>query len=259
MKAAAFIATLALAAPQFAGGQVASRVATIDQGTVRLEYETREDVEICDQGIRMGDHHMWWRNRDGDETASNCRFGSAEIELEVRRGRVTDVDIIRSVRDRDPDAVDLGSITGREAADYLLGLAYEGATSDGAEEAIFPAMLADAGEVWRDLTPIAQARDVAQDVRKQSLFWLGQEAAEAATEGLADVALDEKEDQDIRESAIFALSQRPREEGVPVLMELARTGGEAETRRTAMFWLAQSEDERVVDFFQEILLGRGRR
>lgn len=30
-----------------------------------------------------------------------------------------------------------------------------------------------------------------------------------------------------------------------------------ETRRSAMFWLAESEDERVYAFFEEILLGRG--
>jgi hypothetical protein len=39
-------------------------------------------------------------------------------------------------------------------------------------------------------------------------------------------------------------------------MEVASGGEEAETRRTALFWLAQSNDERVVDFFEEILLGR---
>jgi HEAT repeat protein len=258
MKTAAIVATLALVAPQFAGGQVASRVAGVGTGTAVIEFATKDDVEICDQGIRMGEHHMRWRTRNGNERPTNCRYGSAEMELEVRNGRVTDVDIVRRDRDRTRDAVDLGSISGQEAADYLLGLVYEGASANGAEEAIFPALIADADEVWRDLVPIAQDRDVAEDVRKQSLFWLGQEAAEAATDGLADVALDEDEDQDIRDSAIFALSQRPREEGVPVLMELARTGREADTRRTAMFWLAQSGDERVVDFFEEILLGRGR-
>ena len=32
--------------------------------------------------------------------------------------------------------------------------------------------------------------------------------------------------------------------------------GEAETRRAAMFWIAQSDDPRVLAFFEEILLGR---
>ena len=57
-------------------------------------------------------------------------------------------------------------------------------------------------------------------------------------------------------SAIFALSQRPHDEAVPALIEVARTGAAGETRRTTMFWLAQVEDEHVVGFFEEILLGR---
>ena len=44
--------------------------------------------------------------------------------------------------------------------------------------------------------------------------------------------------------------------GVEPLMELARTAREAETRRAAMFWLAQSEDPRVLSIFEEIQLGR---
>ncbi|MDA0329009.1 MAG: hypothetical protein O2958_08380 [Gemmatimonadetes bacterium] len=68
--------------------------------------------------------------------------------------------------------------------------------------------------------------------------------------------MDPDEDQDIRNAAIFSLSQRPDNEAIPSLMEVARAGNQAETRRTAMFWLAQSDDERVVRFFEDILLGR---
>jgi HEAT repeat protein len=110
---------------------------------------------------------------------------------------------------------------------------------------------------WVELLEMAKDRGVDEDVRSSALFWVGQEAAEAATEGLADVAFDEDEDHDVREAAIFALSQRSPDEGVPVLMELARTAEQADTRESAMFWLAQSEDPRVFDFFEEILLRRG--
>jgi HEAT repeat protein len=95
-------------------------------------------------------------------------------------------------------------------------------------------------------------------VRRTALFWLGQEASEAATAGLADIAKDEDGDREIRATAIFALSQRPEEEGVPILMDLARTAREPDTRKTAFFWLAQSHDARVIPFFREVLLrGRG--
>ena len=188
--------------------------------------------------------------------STNCRFGTAEVELEVRDGLVRDVDIVRDLDERTSGAIDLGDVSPEVAARYLLSLAYDGATADGAEEAVLPAMLADVDDIWRDLLHMARDRRLHEGVRKNTLFWLGQEAANAATQGLAEVALDEDEDQEIRNSAIFALSQRPPDEGIPVLMEVARSGEEVETRRTAMFWLAQSNDERVVDFFEEILLGR---
>ncbi len=97
-----------------------------------------------------------------------------------------------------------------------------GATPDRAEEAIFPALLAD--------------------------------------EGRADVALDsgEEKEQEIRDSAIFELSQRSDDESAPALIEVARSADEATTRRTALFWSAQSEDPRVVRFFEEISLDRMR-
>ncbi len=248
------VAAALMLVPAGASGQVASRVAEVDDGTVRFAYATKPGVEICDQGIRMGDRQMWWRTHDEYEGARNCRTGIAEVELEVRDGRISDVEVVRDLDDRDPSALDLGEVSPEEASSYLLSLPYGGATDDGAEEAIFPAMLADADDVWRELLDIAKDRTLHEAVRKNTLFWLGQAAAEAATDGLADVALDDEEDQEIRNSAIFALSQRPEDESIPALMDVARTGEQAETRRTAMFWLAQSEDMRVVSFFEEILL-----
>ena len=259
MKLAAFVTVLALAAPAGVGGQVARQVADVEDGTVRFSYETKPGVEICDQGIRWGERTMWWRTRGGeDDRGTGCSQRLAEVELRVRRGIVREVEVVRSERDRSARATDLGEIPARQAASYLLSLATDGADADGAEEAIMPAMLADAGDIWRDVIDIAEDRSVDGSVRKSALFWLGQEAAEVVTEGLAGVALDEDEDQEIRDAAIFALSQRPAAEGVPILMELAKEGDGAETRKKAMFWLAQSGDDRVVDFFESILIGRNR-
>lgn len=249
---------LALAFPQVAAGQIAERVGGLGDGTVRFSYDVRDDVEICEQGIHIGERRVSWRSRGWDDDPSNCRSGFAEVELRVRGGLVRDVEVIRSLGDRSEGASEVGRVSAEEASRYLFSLARKGATERGAKEAIFPAMLADVEEVWRDLMDIATARDLDGDVRKNALFWLGQEAADAATQGLAEVASSEDEDQEIRNAAIFALSQRPTEEGLPVLMELARTGAQAETRRTAMFWLAQSGDDSVIVLFEEILLGRVR-
>lgn len=248
---------VALATPQAVVAQIADRVAAAEDGVVRFGYETREGVEICDQGVRVGERRLWWRSRHGERGASSCREGPAEVELTVRDGRVREVELVGDPSEADVRALDLGTVPAEEAARFLLSLAHDGGASrDAAEDAVFPAVIANVPEVWRDLLAIARDRSVHGDVRESALFWLGQEAADAVTAGLSGVALDEDEDQDVREAAIFALSQRPADEAVPSLIEVARTGEELGTRRTAMFWLAQSDDPRVVDFFEQVLLGR---
>ena len=153
-------------------------------------------------------------------------------------------------------AVMLGGVEAEEAVEFLLELARDG-RGGVAEDAVFPAVLADVDQVWEPLLELARDRDARSGARKSALFWVGQEAAEAATRGLVAVAGDDDEDQDLRDAAIFALSQRPDAESIPALMELARTADRGETRRTALFWLAQSDDPEVVEFFAEILRGSG--
>jgi len=240
-----------------AAQDLARSVVAGGDGTVRIAVPTREGVEICDQGIRMGDHRMWWRTRGRYELESNCRFGPLEIELEVRDGFVRRLETLRAVDEGTPGARDLGEVDAAEAVRYLSSLARGSGSDRAARDAVLPMVLADVPDVWHELMALARERDVPPGARKSAIFWLGQEAASAATQGLADVAGDEDEEQDVRDAAVFALSQRPDEEGVPALMELARTARHAKTRKSAMFWLAQSDDPRVLAFFEEVLLGRG--
>ena len=52
---------------------------------------------------------------------------------------------------------------------------------------------------------------------------------------------------------MFALSQLPKDDGVPRLIQVARTHSNAAVRKQAMFWLGQSNDPRALKFFEEIL------
>ena len=204
---------------------------------------------------------MHWR-RDDEDRADVCVQDRADVVLEVRRGVVQDVAIVPpGVEPRggfDGPVTSLGAVEAAGAADFLLGLAFDGASLDAAEDAILPAVLIDSGDRWEELLDIARSEGLHRGVRKSALFWAGQAAADVVTEELSDVAMDSAEDQEIRNAAVFALSQRGDSESVPVLMELAQDADEAETRKTAMFWLAQSDDPRVVAFFQDILVRRNR-
>jgi len=109
--------------------------------------------------------------------------------------------------------------------------------------------------VWPQLLQIARNARLNEETRRQSVFWLGQAAGEAATRGL-DSIVEQGDDADleVRKHAVFALSQRPVEEGVPALIRIARTNRHPELRKTALFWLGQSEDPRAVSLFEELLM-----
>jgi len=149
-------------------------------------------------------------------------------------------------------ATDLGMVSTKEAASYLLALALRD-ESRAAEKAIFPAVLADSVTIWPDLLKIAKSDAVSRKVRRSAVFWLGQAAGDAATRGLTDLVADGGQDREVRESAVFALSQRPRDEGVPALIRIARENKDPDLRRKAIFWLGQSDDPRALALFEELL------
>ena len=60
-------------------------------------------------------------------------------------------------------------------------------------------------------------------------------------------------DSELKKQAVFALSQQRRSESVSTLIEVARTNRDPDVRRTALFWLGQSNDPRAVSGFEEIL------
>jgi len=45
----------------------------------------------------------------------------------------------------------------------------------------------------------------------------------------------------------------PKDEGVPKLIEVAKTNRNHEVRKQAMFWLGQSNDPRALEFFEQVL------
>ena len=90
------------------------------------------------------------------------------------------------------------------------------------------------------------------DVRRQSIFWLGQHAGEKAAAQLKE-ATDDPND-DVKEMAVFAISQLPRDRAIPELIEIARTNRSRAAREKAVFWLGQSGDPRALDFIESLLV-----
>ena len=91
-----------------------------------------------------------------------------------------------------------------------------------------------------------------QACKGNALFWLAQRAGQKAV-GTITAAIENDPDTEVKKKAVFALSQLPKDEGVPLLIQQARTNKNPAVRKQAMFWLGQSKDPRALKFFEEIL------
>lgn len=254
--ASAVVAVLVLvgAVGEVVGQDLWSTVEGAPDGSVRFEYAARAGV--CGDGENITIHDD---DRDSglDRRSWSCDEGPVRIELRVRGGKVfgltTRVGGDWSRRSR--DVTSLGTVDPVEASEFLFRLA-ETSNTGAAEDAIFPATIARDVETWPRLLEIARVGS-RKDVRRQAVFWLGQEAGERATVGLTSI-IESQDELDVREHAIFALSQRDETTALDALIQVARENPEPALRKRAIFWLGQrGDDPRVLDLLEELLRDTG--
>jgi HEAT repeat protein len=92
------------------------------------------------------------------------------------------------------------------------------------------------------------------------MLWLSRYAAGALVGRPNDpTAGDEDKDDrgkdDLKTHAVFVLSQLRNHEGVPALLDIARSNRDPQVRGQALFWLGQSGDPRALALFESILRG----
>lgn len=251
-------AALAAGAPQCATAQsIAQRVASAPDGKVRMTFAARPDV--CGHGTFISRGHnnrISWNDNEYNsdvEYAEYCDESPVRLVLQVSGRRVTKIRTYVGGRWRAPTGTvtDFGTVSVRAATDYLMSLA-ESDVSHASREAIFPLTLADSVVIWPGLVRMARNSSLTGELRKQAVFWLSQIAGDQVTSNLANIVREDTIDREVRKQAVFALSQR-RGEGVPALLQIARTNRDPEVRKTAMFWLGQTNDPRAIALFEEIL------
>src|SRR5262245_35781391 len=242
-------ATFVAAAPS----DLRSALRGVRDGTVRLRFAARPGVYGDGRNVFVQSGRHTYIG-DGD-CCARCTNGPVHVELEMRGGKVEELDHWVGGKERGSADIDLGTVSAPEAADYFLELAAK-ARPDVGEDAVAVASLADSVEIWPKLVPLARDRKLDSEVRKQALFWLGQAAGESITRTLDVMSRDEEEDVEVRKAAVFALSQRPADEAIATLMRIARSNVHPEVRKSAFFWLAQHDEPEVADFFEKVLLGK---
>lgn len=245
-----------------AQGGLAARVNAVRDGEVWMHFASRPGVCGGGEGISTGRRGM---HRDGIYVSDNnittgdgnwdCVEGPVWVALVRREGRTERIRlrVARGWSTEGRRVTDLGAVGVREASEYLLAFAEREPNGSVGEKALLPATLADSVTTWPALLRIARRDATPQQTRRQAVFWLSQQAGDAITRQLGDFVSDDTEDREVRKHAVFALSQRPHDEAVPELLRIARTHRDPEIRKTAMFWLGQSNDPRAIALFEEIL------
>ncbi|HMV49578.1 MAG TPA: HEAT repeat domain-containing protein [Blastocatellia bacterium] len=185
---------------------------------------------------------VFWLGQIGGETAFLSELVASEQEnVEVRKQAAFAIGV-----GKDGNALStlqslFQSVTNREVKKQLVFAVSVHGNKDGVQD-----------EAVNYLIQLAtNEKDV--EVKKQAIFWLGQKAGERSLKALGDTVNSNDADTEVQKQAVFAISQRPKDEAVPLLINIAKTHAKAEVRKQAIFWLGQTGDERAVAFFKELL------
>jgi hypothetical protein len=99
----------------------------------------------------------------------------------------------------------------------------------------------------------AARNDKTPQIRSKALFWIAQKAAAREAQQAIGKAITDDPDRGVKEQAVFALKNLPSDQGIPMLIEVAKANPDPAVRKKAMFWLGQSKDARALDFFASVL------
>ena len=146
----------------------------------------------------------------------------------------------------------LGNARGRRGYEVVSRIARTDPNDRLREHAVFALTQNKDPEAIRTVIEVARNDKVAR-VRGQALFWLAQRAGKQVAEAELQRAIDNDPETEVKKKAVFGLTQMPENEGIPLLIEVAKTNRNPAVRKQAMFWLGQSKDPRALSFFEEVL------
>ncbi|HEV2987492.1 MAG TPA: HEAT repeat domain-containing protein [Candidatus Angelobacter sp.] len=106
-------------------------------------------------------------------------------------------------------------------------------------------------EALRELISIAR-NDSSAHVRGQAIFWLGQIGGRKEAQQIT-AAIENDPETEVKKRAVFALAQMHNGEGIPLLINVAKTNKNPVVRKEAIRWLGMTNDPRALDYLEEIL------
>ena len=245
-----------LGAPAAEAQSLADRVGAAGDGAVVFSFAAR--AEVCGDGDRTMRIGRSYAISNFHEDRRPCLHGPVQVRLTVRDGIVERVESwVGAPREHEGRA--LGAVPAAEAAGFLLTVARR-SSGRPAGRAVLAAVLADSAVVWPTLLSIVrESTSRREPARAEAALWLSRFAGAAL--GGRPTSLDTDEDEvekdDVKLHAVFVLSQLPNREGIPVLLDVARSKADLAVRQHALFWLGQSGDPRAFTLFESLLRSPG--
>lgn len=146
----------------------------------------------------------------------------------------------------------LGNARGRGGFEVVSRIVREDPSDKIREHAVFALTQSKEPEALSTVVGVAH-NDKSPQVRGQALFWLAQKAGQKIAESAIRDAIANDPETEVKKRAVFALTQMPDGQGVPWLIQVARTNPNPEVRKQAVFWLGQSKDTRALAFIEDVL------
>lgn len=254
------IALVCVALPAGAHAQdLADRVASAPRTRVQFSYASR--AEVCGNGrtfVQVAGN-SWYGSFNDADRRNACVNGPVRVLLD-RAGRdiVSIATFVGPVGEAESDVTDLGRVSPRAAADFLLGLA-ETAEGRVSRDAILPAVIADSVDVTARLLAIARNQDAARETRRSAISWLGRPldprgaALRDVAAALLAIARDDDDNQAVRQQALRTLGRLEHGAGTAQLMELTRDASKSWLAREALSALNASGDPRARQYLRDMV------
>ncbi len=238
----------------------------VPEARAHLEAIARDDDEV-----EVRKDAIFWLGQEGDaEVAATLEDiarndSSVEIQKQVVFALAQLADeigisqLIRIARTHPSEEVRhdaifwIGQEGGPEAIDALQAIGQESGEVETVKKVVFS--LAQIGGEGLDVLADYAEHHPEREVRKDAIFWLGQEG-DASVLPMLERIMAEADDVEIQKQIVFTYSQLDDDLGVPRLIELARSHPNSQVRKDAVFWLGQSDDARARDALLDIVQGQ---
>lgn len=182
---------------------------------------------------------------------------SALMALAIHDDPAADQALEKLVQPSQPESIRdrvvfwLGEERGKKGLELLRKCAEKDPNDHLREKTAFALTLNKEPEAIQDLISMAR-NDSSSHVRSRALFWMGQIGGRKEAEQITEAIANDPETE-VKRRAVFALAQMKNGEGVPLLINVAKTNKNPVVRKEAIRWLGMSNDPRALEYLEQIL------